>query len=268
MSRLALALILVSTSTYGAVSGNYGPAPLVENIQAMLTRTNPSAINPYVHVGGYRTNGDWGQPRLARWIPSGNATTNLGCVFNGPNGQWVFQDCESGEVDVRWFGATGCGVTDDGVTINAAIDYASTNKIVRIPLGSYLLTNFLVLNTGTKLVGDGIGKTYLLRGGTSAQTNSHLYATIQTPAVFNPYVTNGGHVGSVTCTVTNVSLEGFTLTTADGYHPGFGIALFGHQNAKLNNVEITGCTNHWAVTVFGNNTEIRGLQIRNAMIIS
>lgn len=181
MLRLTLALLLTGIPTYGAVTGQYGPAPLVENIQAMLSRTNPSAINPYMHVGGWRTNGDWGQPRLVRWVPNGNSPTNLGCVFDGPNGQWQFPDCELGELPAEWFGiqsgSTNYATANQTAWLNlveyAVEDGRNLHKAVKFPTGEFYFdgplnlysTNYVAgadYNTGRfRVVGAGQEMTFI-----------------------------------------------------------------------------------------------------------
>ena len=239
------------------------PTVSVDTVADLIAR-NP-VPNERVVLSGWRTNGDMGAQRILRHDPTSVAATNLGCVFgNAGAGRYLAEDCNAGEIDVRWFGAVGDGTTDDGPAINAAIQYAKADKSVLVPSGTYKLSTFVVLTNGTRLFGHGIEKTILLRDGLAAQTNSHLYATIQTPGVFNPYTGNGGHTnGYVNCTVTNIVLRDFTVGTYPGSYPGFGIALFGTKDTEVSRVGVRDCTNHWAVTYLGDNTTVNGLQIRN-----
>lgn len=59
-------------------------------------------------------------------------------------------------INVKNFGATGNGVTDDTAAIQAAIN-AANGKTVFIPAGTYAFTSLSVTTNGTKLVGEGIG---------------------------------------------------------------------------------------------------------------
>jgi len=63
-----------------------------------------------------------------------------------------------GVVDVKDWGATGDGVTDDFPAIRAALDGNVSNRTVFFPRGTYLISTNILLganHTGTKIIGDG-----------------------------------------------------------------------------------------------------------------
>ena len=65
------------------------------------------------------------------------------------NGRWL---------DVRAYGATGDGVTDDTAAIQAVINNAAINGgVVFFPAGDYLVSSSLILYSGVSLQGEGAG---------------------------------------------------------------------------------------------------------------
>lgn len=65
-------------------------------------------------------------------------------------------------LDVRSFGAAGDGVTDDTAAIQAAIDAVPAGGgLVRVPAGTYKLTDTLIVRSGLVLAGDGMYATVL-----------------------------------------------------------------------------------------------------------
>ncbi len=167
--------------------------------------------------------------------------------------------------DVRAFGSFNSSLSDVGDTINRANTNAVALGIpLLLPEGSFKVSTWINLISGSHIKGKGMGKTRLLRNSSSsAQTNDLRYATLQTPGVFNPYLTNGGHIGTVSCTVSNIVLADFSLGVADTSFPGFGIALFASDSAFVRGVEVTTHSNHWAIAVLGNRTVFDQIKIRN-----
>ena len=80
------------------------PTVSVDTIADLVAR-NP-VPNERVLLSGFRSDGDFGPQRIVRHDPSSVSVTNLGCVYaNAGSGRYLAEDCESGEVDARWFGA-------------------------------------------------------------------------------------------------------------------------------------------------------------------
>lgn len=59
-------------------------------------------------------------------------------------------------INVKWFGAKGDGATDDTRAIQAAINRANGDRPVVFPSGEFVITDTIVLTSGTKLYGNGI----------------------------------------------------------------------------------------------------------------
>jgi len=73
-------------------------------------------------------------------------------------------------VNVKDYGATGNGTTDDTAAIQAALDAASPGGIVKIPAGTYFIsTDWLDVPMDVRIQGDGEGQTILKRGDTVAK---------------------------------------------------------------------------------------------------
>ena len=142
------------------------PMVSVDTVADLVAR-NP-VPNERVLLSGLRTAGDFGAQRIVRHVPASVAATNLGCVYaNAGSGRYLAEDCESGEVDVRWFGATGDGTTDDTTALQAVIDWAAqqltvnttaayTNAwgaTIRFPDNKRFLHSGLTLKRGVRLIG-------------------------------------------------------------------------------------------------------------------
>ena len=177
------------------------PIASVDSVAALLLRK--SIPNERVILTGWRTNGDFGAHRILRHVPDSTTATNLGCVFDSfTNGRYVADDCESGEVDVRWFGAIGDGVTDDTAALNAALSYG---RVVRVPQGTTNLfssslykTNFI---DGFRL--ELLGTLKRANGG-----NSHNFYIGTVPSFTNGYPVAYGH--------SNVVIDGGGIGVFDG----------------------------------------------------
>ena len=115
---------------------------------ADLVARNP-VPNERVLLSGLRTAGDFGAQRIVRHDPDSVAATNLGCVFgNAGTGRYLAEDCESGEVDVRWFGAVGDASTDCSDAIRSAYSWI-TNRFYSAVNSNYV--NVLTTNTNPNL---------------------------------------------------------------------------------------------------------------------
>lgn len=91
-------------------------------------------------------------------------------------------------VDVRAFGAVGDGVTDNTTTIQAALDFAATNKCTAyFPPGTYRVTTIRIKNGTKAVVGEGI-----IKGLSADQTNA--LVTMDGPNLFGGIAVDGCYV--------------------------------------------------------------------------
>ena len=149
------------------------------NTLADLASWVPSTLSSNFTVRTYDSSRPFASARPGHYDPSSTAATNLGCVYATSTGvgRLVFDDCDSGEIDVRWFGAAPDDGLDDTISLQAAIDYALTIRSVVYLRGGtsggiYQTTNTLVLtnlpnNTVrfSALIGEGPGKSRILHQG-------------------------------------------------------------------------------------------------------
>ena len=98
-------------------------------------------------TGNYLVNGE--QTVSSEFMTSDNGGT---IIVDQAGRRWYRQ--YSGAVNVRWFGATGNGTTDDTAAIQQAEN--NTNQILYFPAGKYLInTTGIVKKTGVSWTGDG-----------------------------------------------------------------------------------------------------------------
>src|SRR6185369_7316395 len=96
------------------------------------------------------------------WDDTSSTGDNVGTIVvptGSSTGRWV--RIWSGRVNVKWFGATGDGVTDDTAAIQAAIDITTESKVVEFPFGTYRIVpptgDAALLITDTNAVLEGLG---------------------------------------------------------------------------------------------------------------
>ena len=77
--------------------------------------------------------------------------------------------------NVRDFGATGLGLTDDSAAIQLALDKQGE---VYMPAGTYIVNSTLFIKSNTRLFGDGIEATIIKEGGTLGTTLSTLNTSL------------------------------------------------------------------------------------------
>lgn len=129
----------------------------VSNLKALA-----AGAQTYVMVGGYYAKGDLGGG-LFYWDAASTATDNGGTVIR-PNslpasGRWL--RIYDGAVSVKWFGAKGDGVTNDGPAWQAVLDWAKARGggTLWVPFGKYITNQRLKYqNTDAKLLIFGEGR--------------------------------------------------------------------------------------------------------------
>jgi hypothetical protein len=142
----------------GSVIG--GRAVVIYDTIAEMTAVLKATIldDQQVSVGGYTTVGDGGGG-IFYWDSASTATVDSGTIFaadEGGTGRWI--RVFTGWVNVKWFGATGDGTTDDQAAVQAAINSFGTSfsGTLFFPSGEYLFGSALSVPRGILLLGDGI----------------------------------------------------------------------------------------------------------------
>lgn len=137
----------------------------------------------------------------------------------------------SGVINVRWFGATGNGVTSDSAAVQAALTFGGSVGVrVYAPAGTYKLTSQLYLNSpvsSTGLIGDGPEKTRLVRAAAFGDVMQFWYC--------NGFEAAGFAIDG-----------GYSSFPASASH---GIAFHDSSNAVVENVKVT---NYWASGIYMN----------------
>lgn len=141
-----------------------------------------SGFDEPVYVRGHTTVADGGGGTF-EWTDGaapGTYTDDNGLIIvptgGDGSGAWIRQF--SGPVDVRWYGATGDGSTDDTTAIQAALD---SGNHVYVPEGDYLISTTLDISTNGQVIsGDGIYSSNISIGADITGINvTGSYATIE-----------------------------------------------------------------------------------------
>lgn len=197
-------------STAFVQNGLAGTISAVNNIAALRVITNPT-IRPNVEVNGYYAPTDGGGG-LFYWNSSSTTTDNGGTVIqlnSGGTGRYIRQTF--GEpLSVKWFGATGDGLTDDTVTIRQTL-VTGTGASVYFPAtsASYLVTDDLSYFTNTIIYGDGAGSVIKSSSITkSILTGSNVdRVTIRDLKLFYTTASSQTYVAAINCvTCTNLTI--------------------------------------------------------------
>jgi len=150
-------------------------------------------------------------------------------------------------LDVRDFGATGDGVTDDTAALQAAIDAADAYQTVVVPPGTYLFSQLIFYNP---IVFTGLG-------AIAGRWNSTIASTILLhDESVSPAILIGGTADSVITSTTYYVCEGVTLanfllhpeTAPLGAAPGIGILVDG------------------STTIYANRACTRGIRFDNVVV--
>jgi parallel beta-helix repeat protein len=114
-----------------------------------------SGANEAVELLGYYTKGDGGGGTFY-WDSTSIEDDNGGTTIEATGvttGRWC--RVYSGAVNVKWFGATGDGTTDDTLAIQATFNYTGN---IRFDVGVYILTSSILFNTFSYVIkGAGTG---------------------------------------------------------------------------------------------------------------
>lgn len=140
---------------------------------ATLKALTGQADNESVTVLGHTTEGDGGGGIF--WFDSSSSITDDNGIYIQPDagtGRWL--RLFSGDLDFRWYGATGDGTTDDITESQATVDAAFTLRTgVHASFGKYFYSASLELRAdttgdsryGTTIRGDGFGSELLGASG-------------------------------------------------------------------------------------------------------
>lgn len=232
-------------------------------------RAEDYAVSTRVFVLGHTSSNDGGGG-VFMWDAASSATDNSGTIIKptaistGNPGRWL--RIYSGAVNVKWFGATGDGSTDDTSKLQAAISaVVTTGGACYIPAGRYKFTSNITATAPVLLFGDGPEASELLsytnaslvfNGGTPVEYSSNqLYMKDMSVRV------NGQHTGAVIDVNFTGGSGGTAISaifdsvevTGDAANSGFEAAfdLFNARNVRFRNVRILGERNNTLTSDFG-----------------
>ena len=109
------------------------------------------------------------------------------------------------------FSAIGDGVTDDSAAVFAALDYCGCNGVdLRVPKGTYLVSQAYTFKSGFRIVGAGAGSIFKLAAGSTITAGSALFALL--PGVgttIENLVIDGNKASNA-----SLSIDGFRVPSA------------------------------------------------------
>lgn len=187
-------------------------------------------------------------------------TSNLNDVANKATARTNLNLPQRPWFDVRDYGATGNGTTDDAASINNAIAAAATagGGIVYLPPGTYSVTAGIVL-TADRIILRGAGKSTIIKPTSGAN-----YDVISTPI---PATEGTAGYIHYYLGVENLAID-CSLATGTTAGKGNGIHFYGVRYSHIRDVNITTCLN-WGILLDGDITnfsysiDVRGNKIIN-----
>ena len=170
--------------------------------------------------------------------------------------------------NVKDFGATGDGTTDDAEAIQAAIDAASGGGEVFFPAGTYLITDTLSLYSSQTISGTGAASVIQFSGSMAAKRS--LYIPTKTNVTIHSLKFTGdvtANVDSSTYGTAVAAVNGSGLTVRDcviDNFPQSGISLTGHTDFQITNNVITNILPVINATSTAPQQAIAGINVENS----
>lgn len=229
-----------------------GPGTYVNSL-ALLRLLDPTAWPEgyQVFVAGYAEVADGGGG-LFTYVVAATDADNDGTIIAPAGGVGRWFRSYTGPVSVKWFGATGDGVTDDTASIQAAVSLAETGDgtttisgaSVFIPAGIYLFTS-ITLARGVTLAGAGTTLTILKHTATTGLglvfdstgltvNDAPDVVTIQDMEVIQVGTATAGGLISVTGVTSAARLIMEDVRVVGGYR---GVMTYNTAGSYLRNVE-------------------------------
>jgi pectate lyase-like protein len=155
----AVSVSATATAVYVLNNVGFGEYSVgqIANVAALAAYTGPATM-PLWLLGYYNAT-DGGEGMFAPF-PSSTASPNGGSIIaDGLSRNW-YRETGGNPFSVKWFGATGNGVTDDTAAIQACANAAAPNAMY-VPTDVYRITAQISITTGMKIFGDGLGQSVI-----------------------------------------------------------------------------------------------------------
>ncbi|WNQ08996.1 glycosyl hydrolase family 28-related protein [Paenibacillus aurantius] len=161
---------------------------------------------------------------------------NIGTVLVSSSGARFKRIIGSDAYSVKWFGATGDGVTDDMQAIQKTIDTVSAlgGGTVLLPRGTYIVspsgTARIYLRNNVTISGEGSGSVIKVKD--NAGDYGMVFGGLSSSPVSNVTITNlridQNPQNNLTCNISS--------SRTDSYYWQFAIALYNYENITIDNV--------------------------------
>jgi hypothetical protein len=239
------------------------PEGATNYLSTALTALVGSANHVVVTISGHTTVGDGGGGQ-ARWFLGSTTPADNGTVWGAGSGRW--KRIYSGDINVKWFGATGDGVTEEYTAFLNAVAAAQAAKVnLYVPKGYYQIsttlrivpadyTELTVFGRVPGIYGDGIGSTVFFTG----VSNGPMF---DIDAQSNPVVTFKGILGGF--------LRDFTIRkVASATTAGTGIKIRAAYHFPIDNIHIRRMSGNgiWIPDNYGDNDACIMVSLRNIRI--
>ena len=196
----------------GGVDGS--TTATIPNVAAFSTLVPVSNLESII-LEGYTTPGDGGGG-IFYYDPNDTSTpSNDGTVFLGPSGQ-RYKRIYSGPLNVKWFGATGNGSTDDTQAITNTITSASSLSVnvVFFPSGTYVISSYILLPSNITLYAKQYSVTITPLTGSTSKPYLFKVQGSTSNVLFDGIIFNGNMLG-VTSNASLISVTNVTTTNPE-----------------------------------------------------
>lgn len=219
------------------------------NIAEMKEATNLVEGSLCKTFGKTLYNDGLGQFYKVRTITNEDVVDNLTIIALHDN-TLVAELLPTNEINVKYYGATGDGETDDINAINKALNYAETKSIYNIyfPEGTYLISNQLIVFSNLNIYG--IGANSILKAKSNFNDENAYKSMIR---LKNPQM-DESETNTRNISIKNLALNNNGVTNAgrDGI-----IQFRGVRNALIENLIITvNGDNCWGINLFSANQNV------------
>lgn len=200
-----------------------------------------------------------------------NMGTRLACKFRLSTSAQI--------VDVRSYGATGDGVTDDGAAIQAAVNAASAaGQACYLPAGTYITTTTIVIPSNMEFFGAGPATIIKLSDLGEESLTGYAMPAIRSTATMYPLIVTDQDAATTGIYLHDFAIDGNSAAIqAEDYHVSFaGLILYNTSDSYVERVNIDECNKLISLVGYGEfrsfclvvanstNVRIRGGTLGNA----